>query len=1195
MYVKFQVFSSFNEGFYMRLKKLLFLTPLLAFIGISKAQSLPDYVVHPGEVWATNQTINTNVVIPSGVTLTIEAGVRVGVKCADVNLDGIGDVKIIVQNGGSLVIKGGPGSRVVFEAEGARDPSVTDPQKHWTGIIFESSSSSFDTLKYFALKDCYIGLEINRPTILQGVYISGMSETGIKVNNTFTGNVEINDVTIKNSSGKGIVINKSGTIVRYATIDTLLGTGIEVNAPNVNINWARITRAATGIQNNSLATNTVLRNADIKYGTKSGLFNLDGSISVINASFNANAYNGVINSSGVLTMDSSQIINNGGRGLLIGGFASATIKNITDTNNANYGVDIVTLKITEDASYMVGSSEGNPTQVKFNYSNIYNNNGAGFEVNNNTNTVADFTANYWGQTENIGSLVSMAVPGNINYINWYNFPKLDAKAFLNPATSITITYPFNNQDVITGEPLTATFNSIGFISSVVVTIDATVDIIDTIANGGKYTFTVPAGIVSITVQSYPAGAAGTHTVNVNPVAGLTVTSYNAGGTIWGRSKVEIRWVAPSTTNNVKIEYSNDGAAFGAGNVFTIINSTSARTGVGGSGIYEWLVPNLDIATARFRVTDVSNGAVVDMNDADVDIRPTPPSTDESNKLWYYKPTHHSMTYYFEDVQFQDATAAELGGEADGEAVYIGAFYLDESNNLKCAGYNRIFPFDGAGTNPVEVTIFGDDIYTTNRDGVPIGQLPVFKIWRMGWSAIDDPDNTPPDDPYDRLTLNPAGNVAFLDGRYEIIPLLEYRRGAVSVAGIDSQDVAISAGWNLISSYIIPSDNTLGFTLGASGPEVLTDRPSPVWGQGVMPDNTGFTMLKKYNGLVYWWVTGPNVLIDQLSDRWEFDQGYYCHFTTPAALRLIGLKIQPEATGINLNEGWNLAPYFRDNNINIEVGLHSIAEYLTLAKDENGNLYAPAHTVNTIGDMKVGEAYLIKLSAPDILVYPANSYVPKAKSIEYQSMIPERYVVEFKTNNNASIIISQNAIGDKLAIGDEIGVFADDGTLVGSAVYQGGNIGFSVWGKEIGADSGPGLKEGEYYYLKAWDKAKKCERMIQGLTYGEGGAFYTIDGISVINSIEKIGEPTPKDFAISQNYPNPFNPTTTINFDLPVDSRVSITIYNVLGQAVKEIVNADFPAGYHKVAFDGSNLSSGVYIYQIKAGQFTAAKKMNLIK
>jgi hypothetical protein len=82
-----------------------------------------------------------------------------------------------------------------------------------------------------------------------------------------------------------------------------------------------------------------------------------------------------------------------------------------------------------------------------------------------------------------------------------------------------------------------------------------------------------------------------------------------------------------------------------------------------------------------------------------------------------------------------------------------------------------------------------------------------------------------------------------------------------------------------------------------------------------------------------------------------------------------------------------------------------------------------------------------------------------------------------------------------------------------------------------------------------------------------------------------------DIVLSQNYPNPFNPSTTIHYALPHQSYVTLTIYDVLGQKVAELVNGVVDAGSHDVKFDGSRLASGVYFYRLQAGGFVQTKRL----
>ena len=92
-----------------------------------------------------------------------------------------------------------------------------------------------------------------------------------------------------------------------------------------------------------------------------------------------------------------------------------------------------------------------------------------------------------------------------------------------------------------------------------------------------------------------------------------------------------------------------------------------------------------------------------------------------------------------------------------------------------------------------------------------------------------------------------------------------------------------------------------------------------------------------------------------------------------------------------------------------------------------------------------------------------------------------------------------------------------------------------------------------------------------------------------------GSVPPEGYLLSQNYPNPFNPSTSIDFQLPSEEFIELSVFNVLGKQVTEIVAGYLPAGEHSVSFDASILPGGVYFYRLEAGKFMQMKKMVLIK
>ncbi|MFA7289420.1 MAG: T9SS type A sorting domain-containing protein [Melioribacteraceae bacterium] len=125
----------------------------------------------------------------------------------------------------------------------------------------------------------------------------------------------------------------------------------------------------------------------------------------------------------------------------------------------------------------------------------------------------------------------------------------------------------------------------------------------------------------------------------------------------------------------------------------------------------------------------------------------------------------------------------------------------------------------------------------------------------------------------------------------------------------------------------------------------------------------------------------------------------------------------------------------------------------------------------------------------------------------------------------------------------------------------------------------------------------------GLISQEDGATHPyllvgciIDGITY-RTVDVKEEPQiiPTEIALYQNYPNPFNPETNISFSLADKSFVTLKVYDTLGREVKELVNDYREKGNYTIRFDGSNLSSGIYYFKLTAGNYSAIKKMSLVK
>jgi photosystem II stability/assembly factor-like uncharacterized protein len=102
-------------------------------------------------------------------------------------------------------------------------------------------------------------------------------------------------------------------------------------------------------------------------------------------------------------------------------------------------------------------------------------------------------------------------------------------------------------------------------------------------------------------------------------------------------------------------------------------------------------------------------------------------------------------------------------------------------------------------------------------------------------------------------------------------------------------------------------------------------------------------------------------------------------------------------------------------------------------------------------------------------------------------------------------------------------------------------------------------------------------------------------LSEIISVRNISTVVPDKFSLMQNYPNPFNPSTKIRFDLPASSRVNLSVYDITGKKVSELINERFTSGSYEYNFNASNLPSGTYIYRLQTDTYSDAKRMILVK
>ena len=210
-------------------------------------------------------------------------------------------------------------------------------------------------------------------------------------------------------------------------------------------------------------------------------------------------------------------------------------------------------------------------------------------------------------------------------------------------------------------------------------------------------------------------------------------------------------------------------------------------------------------------------------------------------------------------------------------------------------------------------------------------------------------------------------------------------------------------------------------------------------------------------------------------------------------------------------------------------------------------------------------------------------------------VPEIQIPMFQYNTMHNGVFDNPTIVPVELISFSTSVLNDDVELIWTTSSELNNFGFEVQRRTedsdfytIGFVKGSGTTTGQNDYLfvdKDLSPLKYYYRLKQ-VDYNGTFDYSPILEVTISGVLE---------FSLGQNYPNPFNPSTMISYQLPVSGVVTLIVYDLLGREVATLVNEYKPAGRYEVKFDGYQLSSGVYLYKLTAGEYTAARKLTLMK
>lgn len=509
---------------------------------------------------------------------------------------------------------------------------------------------------------------------------------------------------------------------------------------------------------------------------------------------------------------------------------------------------------------------------------------------------------------------------------------------------------------------------------------------------------------------------------------------------------------------------------------------------------------------------------------------------------YFTPTDttNNVFYYAITSASIDDDALETGDEV---AIFDGDV---------CVGagmYNGVMPF--------LVRAWGID--PPDEPGFENGNVITVKAWDFGESRIASMEAT-----------HISGNETFLSEGFAEVSLT----GTI----FHSQDITIQGDmFNLISYYLypeLPSSSTFFSGL------------------------VGLRIVYEDNGSAYIPEYGVNTIGDI-----TLTEGYHVFFTgEDQILTYSGLTITPSNWSLTLEkQRFNSVAYLYDAPMDAEVAFAAIADAIQIVQDDAGNAWIPDLGI-TLGNLIPGKGYQVFTDADTNIVFTYPEYVSpsmvrvladglpkKPRNFHYIATgLPYTIAIPFAK-------VDHHALSD----GDEIGVF--DGELcVGATVWNSNTPNYVTAWKAYPEGGVPGYQAGNDISFKVYKPKFKAQvdmdvDFTQASQKQFDGAPYSVAKLNATPGI------IPEKFALKQNYPNPFNPVTTIAYDVADYAEVDMVVYNLLGEEVIRLVNAQHhePGRYHikwggRNAL-GANVSSGVYLVHMRSGEFSSTMKMILLK
>ena len=371
----------------------------------------------------------------------------------------------------------------------------------------------------------------------------------------------------------------------------------------------------------------------------------------------------------------------------------------------------------------------------------------------------------------------------------------------------------------------------------------------------------------------------------------------------------------------------------------------------------------------------------------------------------------------------------------------------------------------------------------------------------------------------------------------------------------TQSIPMLSGWNLVSLNVSPADHALATLLA--------------------PISASVQQVKGTEGV---YIPGnPYSSLTSLTDG----RAYSIMLSSPVTWNVTGTAI-PASTPISLVDGWNLTAYLPQTALSVTAATQSITAWLQQVKGTDG-VYIPNNPYSTLTTMYPGKGYWIKLSGAHNLIYPTS------RNVAELSEAPMNSKVNQLPSSMVLLARCDNASAGDILIARVNGELRGAETLISPEGFPAALL--QIYTDTAGEEISLWLQKPDGSEVELANRFSTEPNSTLG-SYPQFISLELRDGSSEVTEL-----PT----RLNGCYPNPFNPSTTISFSIAEESAwVKINIYNLKGQKVHQLTNAEYSKGLHSLVWNGTDdkgraLSSGVYMIELNAGSYRKTAKAMLAK